>query len=121
MKRTVAVVSAALSSLLLLTGAPRAAHGDMNGLLGGRLGLTDDPSPLQVGIFYEIPIATAGSGFFAIEPGADLGFDLEDNISFWTLRGTVNGKYLVPVNNRFLYPIFGLSLWYSRGDCGGRR
>lgn len=120
MKRIAALCCAALSTFLLLSGAPRAAHAETNGLLGGRLGLTDDPTTLQVGVFYEIAIAQAGSGFFAIEPGADIGFDLEDNVSFWTLRGTVNGKYLIPVNNLFLYPIFGISLWYVNVDCNGR-
>lgn len=109
---------AALSLLLLLCVAPRDARADIDGLLGGRLGLTDDPTTFQLGIFYEMAIAQAGSGFFAIEPGADIGIDLEDNVSFWTLRATVNGKYLIPVNNLFLYPIFGLSLWYVNVDCG---
>src|SRR5687768_12682301 len=107
--------------LLLLCAAPRDARADMDGLLGARVGLTDDPTSLQVGIFYEMAIAQAGSGFFAIEPGADIGFGLEDEIDFWTLRATVNGKYLIPVNNLFLYPIFGLSLWYVNFECGNGR
>jgi hypothetical protein len=112
------LLGCAALSLFLLSVAPRDARADVDGLLGARLGLTDDPTTLQVGIFYEMVLAQAGSGFFAIEPGADIGFDLEDDVSFWTLRGTVNGKYLIPVNNLLLYPIFGLSLWYVNADCG---
>jgi len=119
MKRTAALCCAALS-LLLLSAAPRDARADVDGLLGARVGFTDDPTSIQVGIFYEMVIAQAGSGFFAIEPGADIGFGEEHDVDFWTLRGTINGKYLIPVNNLFLYPIFGLSLWYVNVDCGGR-
>ena len=115
-----AVITAALS-VLLLAAPPREARAQgFEGYPGVRIGVTDDPTSLQIGFFYEMAIAQAGAGFFAIEPGADIGFGDEGNVDFWTLRGTLNAKYLIPVSNLFLYPIFGLSLWYVNADCGGR-
>jgi hypothetical protein len=121
MKGPATLVSAALLSTLLLTTPGDARAEGMNGALGARIGFTDDPTSLQLGIFYEIMIAQAGSGFFAIEPGADIGFGDEHDVNFWTLRGTLNAKYLIPINEFFLYPIFGLSLWYVNVDCNDSR
>lgn len=118
MKRTAALTCAALSVLLLAAPSGDARAEGMSGLPGVRVGITDDPTSIQVGFFYEMVLAQAGVGFFAIEPGADIGIGLEDEFDFWTLRGTLNAKYLVPVQNLFIYPIFGLSLWYVNFECG---
>ena len=118
MKGTAAITCAALSVLLLAAPAGSARAQGMDGYPGVRLGFTDDPTSIQVGFFYEIMLAQAGTGFFALEPGADIGFGEEGDFDFWTLRGTLNAKYLIPVSNLFLYPIFGLSIWYLNGDCG---
>jgi hypothetical protein len=85
---------------------------------GIRLGLTDDPDTLFVGFFYEAPLSWAGSGFFALEPGVDLGFG--ENVDFFTLRGTLNAKYLMPLGTSvLLYPIFGISIYHINFDCRG--
>ncbi|HLU64876.1 MAG TPA: hypothetical protein VKZ63_01290 [Kofleriaceae bacterium] len=104
-----AVTGLFLSLALLLAAAPRAEANP-----GLRLGLTDDPDTLFVGFFYEAPLSWAGSGFFAVEPGVDLGFG--EDVDFFTIRGTVNGKYLIPVGSVWLYPILGLSIYYVNVD-----
>ena len=111
-KRLLLPISGLVLSLVLVAGASRAEANP-----GLRLGLTDDPDTLFVGFFYEAPLSWAGSGFFALEPGVDLGFG--DDVDFFTLRGTINGKYLIPVGSVFLYPILGLSVYYINVDGGG--
>jgi hypothetical protein len=89
---------------------------------GVRVGLTDDPDTLFGGFFYEIPLGAAGPGVFVLDPGADLGFGLDDNIDF-TIRGQLNAKYFIPIDQFYLYPLLGLSVLYANFDndrCGGR-
>lgn len=83
---------------------------------GLRLGVTDDPDTLFLGFFYEAPVTRAGRSFFALEPGIDLGFD--SDVDFFTIRGTLNGKFLFRAGRRFfLYPLVGLSIYYINVDC----
>lgn len=87
---------------------------------GVRVGLTGDPDALFGGFFYEIPIGAAGPGVFVLDPGADLGIGLDEPIDF-TLRGQLNIKYFIPINQFYLYPLMGLSLMYVNFDndrCG---
>ncbi len=89
---------------------------------GVRVGLTDDPDTLFGGFFYEIPLGAAGPGVFVLDPGVDLGFGLDNNIDF-TIRGQLNAKYFIPINQFYLYPLLGLSVMYVNIDndrCGGR-
>lgn len=86
---------------------------------GVRVGLTDDPDTLFAGFFYEIPLGAAGPGVFVLDPGVDLGLGIGDHDWVdWTLRGQLNAKYFIPINQFFLYPLLGLSVMHIEGDCG---
>ena len=106
-------VRAVLAVTLLTTVALAPSRADARP--GVRGGLTDDIDTLFVGFFYEAPLAWTGSGFFAIEPSIDLGF--ADDLDAITIRGSFNGKFLIPAGRAFVYPIFGLSLYYIDFDC----
>jgi len=82
---------------------------------GIRVGLTDDPDALFGGFFYEIPIGAAGPGVFVLDPGVDIGIGLDEPIDF-TLRGQLNVKYFIPINQFYLYPLMGLSVMYVNFD-----
>lgn len=82
---------------------------------GIRVGLTDDPDALFGGFFYEIPIGAAGPGVFVLDPGVDIGIGLDDPIDF-TLRGQLNVKYFIPIDQFYLYPLLGLSVMYVNFD-----
>lgn len=87
---------------------------------GVRVGLTDDPDALFGGFFYEIPLGAAGPGVFVLDPGVDIGLGLDDNVDF-TLRGQLNAKYFIPIDQFYLYPLLGLSVMYLNLDndrCG---
>lgn len=84
---------------------------------GLRFGLTDGPDTIFLGFFYEALLG-GRRGALALEPGVDLGFD--DDFDFFTIRGSLNGKYLVPIGRRALiYPLVGLSIYYFNFDCPG--
>jgi hypothetical protein len=82
---------------------------------GIRVGLTDDPDALFGGFFYEIPIGAAGPGVFVLDPGVDIGIGLDEPIDY-TLRGQLNVKYFIPVDQFYLYPLMGLSVMYVNFD-----
>jgi hypothetical protein len=105
----------ALALALAITGPSPRTQADP----GVRVGLTDDPDSLFVGFFLEEPLSYGRSAIFAIEPGADVGFGRD--VDYFTIRGTLNGKVLFPVGrSAYLYPIFGLSLYYINfDDCNG--
>jgi hypothetical protein len=109
MKRLAPAVALAL---LLVGFSTRADAGP-----GVRVGLVDDPDSLFAGFFYEIPIGAAGPGVFVLDPGVDLGLGLEDWVDF-TLRGQLNVKYFIPINQFYLYPLLGLSVMYVNFDGG---
>jgi hypothetical protein len=108
MKR-LAIAVAPLLFLVCLT-SNRAEAGP-----GIRVGLTDDPDALFGGFFYEIPIGAAGPGVFVLDPGVDIGIGLDEPIDF-TLRGQLNVKYFIPINQFYLYPLLGLSVMYVNFD-----
>ena len=107
MKRLATAVALAL---LLVGFSNRADAGP-----GIRVGLTDDPDALFGGFFYEIPIGAAGPGVFVLDPGVDIGIGLDEPIDF-TLRGQLNVKYFIPINQFYLYPLLGLSVMYVNFD-----
>ena len=88
---------------------------------GLRFGLTDDPETVFVGFFYEATVTTLGrTGWFTIEPGADLGIDIQDNVDFLMIRGTFNFKFVFPLGQRAqIYPLLGLSLVHLSVDGPG--
>jgi hypothetical protein len=109
-------LATAVALVLLLVGSSkRAAAGP-----GVRVGLTDDPDMVFAGFFYEIPLGAAGPGVFVLDPGVDLGIGDD----WWSLRGQLNAKYFIPIDQFYLYPLLGLSVMYlnadedrCRGDC----
>jgi hypothetical protein len=112
MKRLAPAVALAL---LLVGFSKRADAGP-----GVRVGLVDHPDSIFAGFFYEIPIGAAGPGVFVLDPGVDLGLGLDDPVDF-TLRGQLNVKYFIPINQFYLYPLLGLSVMYVNYDndrCG---
>lgn len=115
MKRTAIAVAL---GLLLIGSSQRAEAGP-----GVRVGLTEGPDALFGGFFYEIPLGAAGPGVFVLDPGVDLGIGIDEPIDF-TLRGQLNAKYFIPIDQFFLYPLLGLSVMYvnfdndRRGDDG---
>jgi hypothetical protein len=114
MKRLAPAVALAL---LLVGFSKRADAGP-----GIRVGLTEDPDTIFGGFFYEIPLGAAGPGVFVLDPGGDLGIGIEDRVDF-TLRGSLNVEYFIPINQFYLYPLMGLSVMYVNYDndhCGGR-
>jgi hypothetical protein len=110
MTRTLRVLSV---SAMLLGAAASAEAGP-----GLRFGLTDDPDTIFVGGFYDVPLSRTGSGIFVLAPGVDLGFG--DDVDFFTIRGALDMRYLVPVGRHVaLYPLLGISLYYVNvDDCG---
>lgn len=107
MKRLAPAVALAL---LLVGFSKRADAGP-----GVRVGLTDDPDALFGGFFYEIPLGAAGPGVFVLDPGGDIGIGLDDYVDF-TLRGSLNIEYFIPINQFYLYPLMGLSVMYINFD-----
>lgn len=84
---------------------------------GIRVGITDDPDEVFAGFFYEIPLGAAGPGVFVLDPGVDLG--IGDDV--WSIRGQLNAKYFIPIDQFYLYPLLGLSVMYVNFDCGRDR
>ena len=113
------LIATFLALALALSASPNAQAqprlGDGPGL---RIGISDDPDTLFLGFLYGIPIADVGSSVFLIEPGVDVGFG--DDVDFFTIRGSANGKFLFPVGAVALYPLVGLSLYYLNVDRCGR-
>jgi hypothetical protein len=103
------LASAVAPLLLLVCLSGRADAGP-----GVRIGFVDDPDTIFAGFFYEIPLGAAGPGVFVLDPGIDLGIGDE----VFTLRGQLNAKYFIPINQFYLYPLLGLSVLYANFDCG---
>jgi hypothetical protein len=103
-------LATAVALVLLLVGFSKRADAGP----GIRIGLTDDPDEVFAGFFYEIPLGAAGPGVFVLDPGADIG--VGDDV--WSLRGQLNAKYFIPIDQFFLYPLLGLSVMYVNFDCG---
>ena len=87
--------------------------------LGLRVGVTDDADTGFVGFF---GVTNLRSGF-RISPSLDLGFGDRESFDVFTLRGTANFEYAIPMGRSAnLFPIFGASILYTNfddciGDC----
>jgi hypothetical protein len=114
-RRPLASLVLALAAVTALAPARRAEAGP-----GVRFGLTDDPDTVFLGFFDEAWMGGGRSGRFVLEPGGDIGF--HDDTDYWTLRGDLRGKYMVPMGrSAAIYPLVGLSIYYINVDCGAGR
>jgi hypothetical protein len=85
--------------------------------LGIRGGVTDDADTGFVGIF---GVTSHHSGL-RIAPSADFGFGDREAFDVFTLRGTGNIEYAMPIGrSAYIFPIFGVSVIYTNfDDCVG--
>jgi hypothetical protein len=85
--------------------------------VGIRGGVTDDADTGFVGMFL---VTTERSGW-RIAPSLDLGFGDREAFDVFTVRGTGNVEYAVPVGRAGdLFPIIGASVIYTNfDDCFG--
>jgi len=108
-----------VSAILLTLGATSAAEANPFGL---RLGITDDPDSIFLGLVWEAPITRGRSGSFVVEPGLDVGIGDEGNAEYFTISASAHFKYLIPVGGHgsYAYPLFGPMLfYYNISDCDG--
>ena len=85
--------------------------------VGIRGGVTDDADTGFVGMYL---VSYIGPDF-RIAPSFDLGFGNREAFDVFTLRGTANLEYAIPVGRSAnLFPIFGASVIYTNfDDCAG--
>ena len=85
---------------------------------GARVGITDDPDTLFLGLHWLIDLAPAGPGVFNLRPGLDFGLGLDDPIDFM-IKGAAHFAWEVPVSGQFvIYPLIGPSVTYLNFDSG---
>jgi len=85
-----------------------------------RLGLTDDPDTIFIGVGADIPLTGGRSGLLVIEPSGDLGLGEFGDRDFFTIRGSANFKYFIPVGrDAMAYPLGGVSIYYINVEDGG--
>lgn len=84
---------------------------------GIRLGVTDDPSSIFVGAFWQVPLTQLGPGELRIQPGVD--FAIVDGPIDFFIKGSGHFAWEVPIGNDLrLYPLFGPVLTIVSADRG---
>lgn len=87
--------------------------------VGIRGGVTDDADTGFIGMF---AVMGHHSGF-RVAPSFDVGFGDRESFDVFTLRGTANVEYAIPIGRSAdFFPIFGVSVLYTNfddciGDC----
>lgn len=85
---------------------------------GIRGGVTDDVDSIFFG--GHIAIHTQAVPNLRLEPSIEFGFGDDDVDDYFTIRGSLNFKYMIPLDQRTaFYPIFGPSLHYIDHDYFG--